>query len=121
MKVTCGELYEERNFVLNELSAHYFRNRCVRCNQIDKQKEMHYVVLQENKDMTTLTIRLPELLKSDLDDISREEHKAVSDIVRESLRRYIAVEKFRSVRKKILPFAEAQGLLTDDDIFKALS
>lgn len=71
--------------------------------------------------MTTLTIRLPELLKSDLDEICREEHKAVSDIVRESLRRYIAVEKFRSVRKKILPFAEAQGLLTDDDIFKTLS
>jgi predicted transcriptional regulator len=71
--------------------------------------------------MTTLTIRLPQSLKTDLDDISREENKAVSDIVRESLRRYIAIEKFRSVRRKILPFAESQGLLTDDDIFKALS
>lgn len=71
--------------------------------------------------MTTLTIRLPEALKSDLDKLSRNEKKAVSDIVRESLRRYIAVEKFRSVRKKILPFAEAQGLLTDEDVFKALS
>jgi len=71
--------------------------------------------------MTTLTIRLPETLKTDLDKISREENKAVSDIVRESLRRYVAIEKFRSVRRKILPFAEAQGLLTDDDIFKALS
>ena len=71
--------------------------------------------------MTTLTIRLSEALKTDLDEISREENKAVSDIVRESLRRYIAIEKYRSVRRKILPFAEAQGLLTDDDIFKALS
>ncbi len=71
--------------------------------------------------MTTLTIRLPEALKTELDEISREENKAVSDIVRESLRRYIAIEKFRSARRKILPFAEAQGLLTDDDVFKALS
>ena len=71
--------------------------------------------------MTTLTIRLPETLKKDLDAISREENKAISDIVRESLRRYVAVERFRSVRKKILPFAEAQGFLTDDDIFKALA
>lgn len=71
--------------------------------------------------MTTLTIRLPETLKSDLDEISREENRAVSDIVRESLRRYIAIERFRTVRKKILPFAEAQGLLTDEDVFKALS
>jgi predicted transcriptional regulator len=71
--------------------------------------------------MTTLTIRLPDSLKKDLDKISRAENKAVSDIVRESLRRYVAIEKFRAIRKKILPFAEAQGLLTDEDVFKALS
>jgi len=71
--------------------------------------------------MTTLTIRLPQSLKKELDQISHDENKAVSDIVRESLRRYVATEKFRSVRKKILPFAEAQGLLTDEDVFKALS
>ncbi len=71
--------------------------------------------------MTTLTIRLPEALKAALDEISREENRAISDIVRESLRRYVAVERFRSVRKKILPFAEAQGLLTDEDVFRALS
>ncbi len=71
--------------------------------------------------MTTLTIRLSEALKAELNEISRDENRAVSDIVRESLRRYIAVERFRSVRKKILPFAEAQGLLTDEDVFRALS
>ena len=68
-----------------------------------------------------MTIRLPKDLRKDLDKISRQESKAVSDIVRESLRRYLAVEKFRAVRRKILPFAEAQGLLTDEDVFKALS
>jgi predicted transcriptional regulator len=71
--------------------------------------------------MTTLTIRLPDDLRSELDKLSRDENKAVSDIVRESLRRYVAVERFRAIRRKILPFAEAQGLLTDDDVFKALS
>jgi len=45
----------------------------------------------------------------------------VSDIVRESLRRYIAAERFRAIRRKTLPFSEAQGLLTDEDVFKALS
>lgn len=71
--------------------------------------------------MTTLTIRLPDDLRNELDIISRDENKAVSDIVRESLRRYVAVERFRALRRKILPFAEAQGLLTDEDVFKALS
>jgi predicted transcriptional regulator len=70
--------------------------------------------------MTTLTIRLPKALRSELDAISRRENKAVSGIVRECLRRYIAVEKFRAVRKRIFPLAEAQGLPTDDDIFTAL-
>jgi predicted transcriptional regulator len=71
--------------------------------------------------MNTLTIRLPNDLKSDLQKLSREQNKPVSDIVRESIRRYVAVEKFRALRKKALPFAEAQGFLTDEDIFKAIS
>jgi predicted transcriptional regulator len=71
--------------------------------------------------MTTLTIRLPERLRMDLNKLSRQEHKAVSDIVRDSLRRHVAVQQFRAVRRRILPFAEAQGLVADDDVFSALS
>ncbi|MEA1934307.1 MAG: ribbon-helix-helix protein, CopG family [Thermodesulfobacteriota bacterium] len=71
--------------------------------------------------MNTLTIRLPDELRSDLQQISQAENKPVSDVVRESLRRYIAVAKFRSLRRRVLPFAEAQGLVTDEDVFEALS
>ena len=45
----------------------------------------------------------------------------VSDLVRESIRRYVAIERFRALRKRTLPFAEAQGLLTDEDVFRAIS
>lgn len=68
----------------------------------------------------TLTVRLPENIRSTLQEISKAEQKPVSDIVRESLRRYISIYQFRRLSKKVLPFAEAQGLLTDDDVFKAL-
>ena len=71
--------------------------------------------------MNTLTIRLPDDLRADLMKISREQSKPVSDLVRESIRRYIAVERFRALRRKVLPFAEAQGFLTDEDVFKAIS
>jgi predicted transcriptional regulator len=71
--------------------------------------------------MNTLTIRLPEDLKHDLQRLAEVKNKPVSDIVRESIRRYVAVEKFRGLRKKTLPFAEAQGFLTDEDVFKAIS
>ena len=68
--------------------------------------------------METLTIRLPDELRDNLQKLSEEQNKPVSDIVRESIRRYIAVERFRALRKEVLPFGEAQGFLTDEDIFK---
>lgn len=71
--------------------------------------------------MNTLSIRIPDKLRKDLRMISRQQNKPVSDLVRESVRRYVAIEKFRALRKKTLPFAEAQGYMTDEDIFKAIS
>ena len=71
--------------------------------------------------MNTLTIRLPDGLRDDLQRLSQERSKPISDIVRESIRRYVAVERFRSLRRKALPFAEAQGFLTDEDVFRAIS
>jgi predicted transcriptional regulator len=69
----------------------------------------------------TITVRLPEDLRSELEDISEVEHKPLSEIVRDSIRRYVAIYQFRRLRNKVLPFAEAQGLLTDEDIFESLS
>ena len=69
---------------------------------------------------STITIRLPDDLRAELEKISETEDKPLSDVVRESLRRYIATQQFRQLRKKVLPFAESQGLLTDEDIFESL-
>ena len=69
---------------------------------------------------TTITIRLPDDLRAALEKISEMEDKPLSDVVRESLRRYVAIQQFRQLRRKVLPFAESQGLLTDDDIFESL-
>ena len=71
--------------------------------------------------MNTLTIRIPDELRTDLQKISEEHNKPISDVVRESIRRYIAIERFRTLRKKVLPFAEAQGFVTDEDVFTAIS
>jgi len=65
----------------------------------------------------TLTIRIPDDMKKDLEELSKYEHRPVSDLVRESIRRYVAVNKFRKLRNMVLPFAEARGILTDEDVF----
>ena len=59
-------------------------------------------------------------MRRELKSLSKAENKAISDIVRESIRRHVALERFRTLRKTVLPYAEAQGILTDDDVFRAL-
>jgi len=68
----------------------------------------------------TLNIRIPSDIRAELSALSREEKKPLSDLVRESLREFLVVRRFRRLHGIVLPFAEAQGLLTDDDVFKAL-
>lgn len=41
--------------------------------------------------------------------------------MRDSLKRHLAVERFRALRGKVLPFTEAEGFLADEDVFKAIS
>lgn len=68
-----------------------------------------------------ISIRLPEDIRKKLKDISRDESRSVSDLVRDSLKKYIAIHRFRKLRETVLPFAESQGILTDEDVFKIIS
>ena len=71
--------------------------------------------------MANLTVRIPESLRKELQALCERQDRPVSEVVRDSLRRYIAVQKFQTLRRRALPFAEAQGLLTDEDVFKVIS
>ena len=71
--------------------------------------------------MSTLTIRLDPRLDKALERIAKRTGRTKSEIAREALERQIAVARFRELRAKTLPFAEAQGLLTDEDVFRAVS
>jgi len=67
-----------------------------------------------------ISIRVPDDLRKELQEISKDEAKPVSDLVRESLKRYITIYRFRKLRDMVLPFAESQGILTDEDVFKKI-
>ena len=71
--------------------------------------------------MTTLTIRLDAKLDRALEQIAKRTGRSKSEIARDALKRQVALARFREIRTKVLPFAEAQGLLTDEDIFKLVS
>ena len=69
----------------------------------------------------TITIRLPEKLQRDLNRVVKAEKTSKSDVIRDAIERYIALKRFQQLRKKVLPFAEAEGLVTDEDVFRAIS
>jgi predicted transcriptional regulator len=69
----------------------------------------------------TLTVRVSPDLKRQLEALSRRTHRSASELVRESLRRFIASEQMAAIRKMTVPLAEAQGFVTDEDVFKTVS
>jgi predicted transcriptional regulator len=69
----------------------------------------------------TLTIRLDEDLERELDRLTVETGRTRSDLARDALRRQLGVVRFELLRDKVLPLAEAQGLLTDEDVFSVIS
>jgi len=69
----------------------------------------------------TVTLRLPEDLDQLLQEICRRSNRSQSEVIREALRRQLALERFEDLRRRVLPFAEARGLLTDEDVFRDVS
>lgn len=69
----------------------------------------------------TLTIRVDRELEQLLDRVCKRTGQSRSDIVREALRRELSLRRFEDLRRRTLPFAEARGYLTDEDILRDLS
>ena len=76
---------------------------------------------QYNWIMSTITLDISDDLKEQLEELSHKQQRPASELVQDSLRRYIAVEQLKAIRRVTVPLADAQGFLTDEDIFKAVS
>lgn len=70
---------------------------------------------------TTVTVRFQPDLRRQLDEVSRELGMTRSEFVRDALRRQLAVRRFNAIRASLMPFAEARGLLTDEDVLDGVS
>lgn len=70
---------------------------------------------------TAITVRLDKDLDKRLDEVSRRSGRSRSEVVRDALRRQLALLDFEQLREQIMPFAEEQGYLTDDDVFRDVS
>ena len=68
--------------------------------------------------MKTIAFRVSKKFSKDLKQIAKERGISLSDVVRESLARYVVVRRFRKARERILPFAERVGIVADEDAFR---
>lgn len=71
--------------------------------------------------MGTLTIRLDDKLDRELARIAKQTGRSKSEVAREALRRQLAIQRFRQLRRELLPYAETAGWLTDEDVFRDVS
>ncbi|MBB4091444.1 CopG family ribbon-helix-helix protein [Salinibacter ruber] len=70
---------------------------------------------------STVTVRLDDDLDRELSEVSNALGRSRSEIVRGALRRQLSVLRFEELRKQVMPFAEARGYLTDEDVFEDVS
>ena len=70
---------------------------------------------------STVTVRLDDDLVPILDEVRKRTRQTRSEVVREALRRHLALQRFEQLRREAMPYAEARGFLTDEDVFKVVS
>lgn len=71
--------------------------------------------------MATLTIRIDDRLDAELREVAARTGTGKSAFVREAVRRQLAVARLEQLRRRVAPFAEAHGWLTDEDVFEEVS
>lgn len=70
---------------------------------------------------TLVTVRLDDELERELDRLCQTSGLSRSDVVRDALRRQLRRMEFEALRRELMPYAEAQGWLTDEDVFREVS
>jgi predicted transcriptional regulator len=68
-----------------------------------------------------VTVRLDDDLEPLLDEVCRRSGRTRSEVIREALRRHLAQLRFEQLRRRVMPFAEARGYMTDEDVFNKVS
>jgi len=70
---------------------------------------------------TVLSVSLPEKVAAELDAFARSTGRNKSDIVKESVSLYLWEARFRESRRRLGAKAKKAGIVTEEDVFKAVS
>ena len=70
---------------------------------------------------SVLSVSLSEKLASELEDYAKKTGRNKSDIVKESVSLYLWESQFRKIRKQLSVKAKKVGIVTEEDVYKAIS
>jgi len=70
---------------------------------------------------SSINIPLDSNMEELLGSLCQASGKTPDEIATEALKRYLRLQRFEDLRKKAMPFAEAQGYQTDEDFFCEVS
>jgi len=70
---------------------------------------------------SVMTFRMDKELEAALDRICARTGKSRSEIMRDALKREVALLTFEQLRAQMLPYGEAAGYITDEDVFRDIS
>jgi len=70
---------------------------------------------------TVLSISLPEQISQELNRFAKNTGRNKSDIVKESISLYLWESRLSQIKKRLSSKAKKAGIITEDDLFKAVS
>jgi len=70
---------------------------------------------------TVLSVSLSEKMASELDEFAKGTGRNKSDIVKESISLYLWEARFKEVHRRLSAKAKKAGIITEEDVFKAVS
>ena len=70
---------------------------------------------------SVLSISLPEKTSSELEKFAKSTGRSKSDIVKESINLYLWEAQFRKMQRRLSAKGKKRGMVSEDDVFKAVS
>jgi hypothetical protein len=70
---------------------------------------------------SVMSVSFPEQISHELESFATETGRSKSDIIKESVALYLWDVRFNSLKKSLTRRAKGVGIVTEEDVFKALS
>ena len=70
---------------------------------------------------SVLSVSLPEKTSAELERFAKSTGRSKSDIVKESINLYLWEAQFRKMQRHLSGKAKKRGIVSEDDVFKAVS